>query len=196
MLRLNIPGAHNVTNALAAAAVAHGLGIDIEAICDGLQNAPAPPMRMQVLQLANGITVLNDGYNANPASMAAALRFMGQRGGRALAVLGEMRELGPTAAALHEEIGRVAAQCGVAMVVTVGDHGDDIARGARAGGVAAVHVCATPGDAADAVIAQWRAGDAVLVKGSRGPADDPIVQQRGSRMAEVVRRLQEAGSQR
>jgi UDP-N-acetylmuramoyl-tripeptide--D-alanyl-D-alanine ligase len=195
-VRLNIPGRHNVTNALAAAAVAHGLGISIDAMCEGLQTAAAPPMRMQVLQLANGVTVLNDGYNANPASMTAALRFMGQRGGRTIAVLGEMRELGPTSAALHENVGRVAAECGVAMVVTVGDHGDDIARGARAGGVAAaaLHVCAAPSDAADAVIAHWRAGDAVLVKGSRGPADDPVVQQRGSRMAEVVRRLQEAGS--
>ena len=84
----------------------------------------------------------------------------------------------------------------MALVVTVGDHGDDIARGARAEGAAAaaVQVCGTPGAAADAVIASWRAGDAVLVKGSRGPADDPIVKERGSRMAEVVRRLQEAGS--
>jgi UDP-N-acetylmuramoyl-tripeptide--D-alanyl-D-alanine ligase len=195
-VRLNIPGAHNVLNALAAAAVAHALGVSIEAIRDGLEAAPAPPMRMQVLQLANGVTVLNDGYNANPASMAAALRFMAQRGGRPLAVLGEMRELGPTSAALHEETGRIAAECGMALVFTVGDHGDDIARGAHAGGIAAraVHVCGTPAAAADAVIAHWRPGDAVLVKGSRGPADDPIVKERGSRMAEVVRRLQEAGS--
>lgn len=195
-VRLNIAGTHNVSNALAAAAVAHGLGLSIDVIRDGLEKAPTLPMRMQVLQLANGTTVLNDGYNANPASMAAALRFMGQRSGRAIAVLGEMRELGATSAALHEEIGRIAAQCGVYLLVTVGDHGDDIARGAHAGGIdtGAVRVCATPGDAADAVIAAWRTGDAVLVKGSRGPADDPIVQLRGSRMAEVVRRLQEAGS--
>jgi UDP-N-acetylmuramoyl-tripeptide--D-alanyl-D-alanine ligase len=195
-VRLHLPGLHNISNALAAAAVAHGLGLDREVIRDGLAHTAAPPMRMQVLQLANGITVLNDGYNANPASTAAALRFIRQRGAGTIAVLGEMRELGATSAALHEDIGRVAGECGVRLLVTVGDHGDDIARGARAAGIAtdAIRVCASPGEAAAVVTSAWRAGDAVLVKGSRGPADDPIVKLRGSRMAEIVRLLTEAGS--
>jgi UDP-N-acetylmuramoyl-tripeptide--D-alanyl-D-alanine ligase len=195
-VRLSIPGAHMVSNALAAAGAAHALGVAGEAIRAGLEAVTPPPMRMQVRRLANGVTIVNDAYNANPASMEAALRFITRRAGPAVAVLGEMRELGAEAAALHRQVGKVAAECGVRLLVAVGEHAEDVARGALAGGMAAadVQVCGDPATAAAAVIAAWRAGDAVLVKGSRGAADDPLVQERGARMAEVVRLLEEAGS--
>ena len=192
---LRMPGAHNVTNALAAAAVAHALGITPDTIRAGLEAAAPPAMRMQVLRLANGTIILNDGYNANPASMEAALRFITQRPERVLAVFGEMRELGGESAALHEGIGRLAAERGVQLLVAVGVEAEAIARGARAAGMPPerVYTCADPAGAAALVAARWRPGDAVLVKGSRGAADDPVVRARGSRMAEVVRLLEEAG---
>lgn len=194
-VRLRIPGAHMVHNALAAAGAAYALGLASEAIRAGLETATAPPMRMAVLGLANGVTVVNDAYNANPASMEAALRFVTGRGRPAVAVLGDMRELGAEAAAHHWQVGKVAAECGVRLLVAVGEHAKDIAQGARAGGMARadVHVCADPAAAAAEVIAAWRPGDTVLVKGSRGAADDPLVQRCGARMAEVVRLLEEAG---
>ncbi len=196
-VRLRIPGLHNVTNALAAAAVAYALGLDCGTVRAGLEAAVAPAMRMQVRRLANGITVLNDAYNANPGSMEAALRFITQRPGRVFAVLGEMRELGAQSTVLHERVGRLAAECGVQLLVAVGAEAEGIARGAREAGMAAdcIHACAEPGSAAAVVTARWQAGDAILVKGSRGSADDPIVRARGARMAEVVRLLEEAGSQ-
>jgi UDP-N-acetylmuramyl pentapeptide synthase len=81
-------------------------------------------------------------------------------------------------------------------LVVVGTEAEDLARGARDAGLGAAHVrvCADPASAAQAVIGIWRSGDVILVKGSRGAADDPIVQRRGARMAEVVRLLEEAGS--
>jgi UDP-N-acetylmuramoyl-tripeptide--D-alanyl-D-alanine ligase len=195
-VRLHIPGEHMVKNSLAAAAVAHALGVDGNAIRAGLEAVSAPPMRMQVRRLASGVTVVNDAYNANPASMEAALRFVTQQGNRAFAVLGEMRELGAQSASLHRQVGKVAAESGVHLLVAVGEHAASIADGAVAAGMASarVIVCDDPASAAAAVIAVWRPGDTVLVKGSRGATDDPLVQLRGARMAEVVRLLEEAGS--
>ncbi len=194
-VRLRVPGRHNVKNALAAAAVTHAIGIDIELIRDGLESVAAPPKRMQVVRLANGATLLNDSYNANPANVAAAIDVLARQAGRAIAVLGEMRELGPASARLHGDIGRLAAERGVAVLVAVGAHGAATAAGARRGGMAAavIHVCDDPAAAAATVTTLWRAGDVILIKGSRGPATEELVRLRGSRMAEVVRLLQEAG---
>lgn len=197
-VRLRQPGSHNVYNALAAAAVTYALGVDVEVMARGLAAAEPPKMRMQVIRLANGVTVLNDGYNANPASTEAALRAVGRQGGRALAVLSEMRELGEHAAALHRRIGAVAARSGVHALIAVGEHAEHTAQGACEGGLSAsaIHVCSDPGSAAEIVIRLWRPGDVVLLKGSRGPDDEDVVRLRGSRMAEVARRLEEAGGRR
>jgi UDP-N-acetylmuramoyl-tripeptide--D-alanyl-D-alanine ligase len=193
-VRLRLPGAHNVANALAAAAVAYALGVDPDATRAGLESATAPPKRMQVTRLANHTTLLNDSYNANPANVEAALRVLAHQPGRRVAVLGEMLELGAQSAALHRRIGFLAARHGVQLLVAVGAQAEAIAAGAREGGMAlsALHVCADPAAAAALVAAEWRAGDTVLVKGSRGLATEELVRLRGSRMAEVVRLLEEA----
>lgn len=194
--RLRMPGTHNVNNAMAAAAVAHGLGLDLETIHAGLEAAVAPRMRMQVVRLANDRTVVNDAYNANPASMAAALQAIGRHAGRSIAVLGEMRELGPAAAALHREVGRCAAQSGVRVLIAVGPLAEDTAAGAHElqRSDLDVHVCPDAKAAARLIRSFWQPGDAILVKGSRGSDSETGVRLYGARLAEVVALLEEAGS--
>jgi len=193
-VRLRLAGRHNVQNALGAAAVAHGLGIDVAAIAAGLAAAEPPKMRMQVVRLANGVTIVNDAYNANPASAEAALDALARTPGRAIAVLGEMRELGSESESLHRQVGAYAATCGVAWLLAVGPQADAIAAGARAAATdIEVTVCADAASAAALLLERWRAGDAILVKGSRGPDSEDGVRRYGARMAEVAARLEAAG---
>lgn len=177
-------GVHNVSNALAAAAVAHALGIGVDAIVAGLGKPPAAAMRMQVRKLANGVTVINDAYNANPESTAAALQAVRLLPGRSVAVLGDMWELGAESGGAHREIGARAAALGFDEVFAVGSHAPDVCAGAHDGGMepGRIHAFATPAAASSSIIATWRSGDVVLVKGSRG-----------MRMEEVVRALEDAG---
>lgn len=194
-VRLRIPGIHSVSNALAAAAVTYAIGVDLDAIARGLNEFSPPPKRIQIIRLKNGTTVLNDSYNANPASVDAALAVLARQPGRSIAVLGDMLELGPQSRSLHEAVGQSAGHHRVGLLITVGAQAGAIAEGARASEMAAdaVYACADPAEAAAVVIRHWRAGDTILVKGSRGPATDELVRLRGSRMAEVVRLLEEAG---
>jgi UDP-N-acetylmuramoyl-tripeptide--D-alanyl-D-alanine ligase len=195
LVRLSMPGAHNVSNALAAAAVTYALGVGLDTICDGLEEARLPKMRMQVERLANGVTLINDAYNANPASMAAALRAVTARPGRAIAVLGEMRELGDESNALHRDIGRLAVEVGIAVLIAVGPGSDAIIEGARAAGRSSteIHSCPDAATAATLVTSLWKEGDVILAKGSRGGDDEEAVRKYGARMAEVVARLADAG---
>lgn len=190
-VRLRAAGRHNVHNALAAAAAAHALGVGLAAIAAGLGAAAPPAMRMQVVRLANGVTVINDAYNANPGSTEAALDAVGRLPGRAIAALGEMRELGAQSAALHAAVGAHAVAAGVAWILAVGPGAEAIAAGARRAGGAA-DVCADAAAAAALIASRWRAGDTVLVKGSRGGDAEPGVRRYGARMAEVVALLEAA----
>ncbi len=192
-VHLPLTGRHNVRNACAAAAAAHALGIPLSAIAAGLAATEPPGMRMQVLRLANGVTVLNDGYNANPASTEAALDALVRLPGRPIAALGEMRELGAASEALHARVGAHAAAAGVAWLLAVGPGAAAIAAGARAAGGIAVDECRDAAAAAALIAARWQPGDTILVKGSRGADDEPGVRTYGARMAEVAARLQEAG---
>jgi UDP-N-acetylmuramoyl-tripeptide--D-alanyl-D-alanine ligase len=193
-VRLRMTGRHNVQNALAAAAAAHGLGVDLGRIAAGLAAAEPPKMRMQVIRLANGVTVVNDAYNANPASSEAALDAIARTPGRAIAVLGEMRELGAESAVLHRRVGAHAAACGVHWLLAVGPLAEEIAAGARAAGTGLeVTVCDDAAGAAAVLIARWQPGDAILIKGSRGADDEDAVRRYGARMAEVAARLEAAG---
>ena len=175
---LRLHGAHNVPNALAAAALARELGLDLAGIADGLSAAVARSRwRMEVRRRADGVTVINDAYNANPESVRAALDALRHlaRDGRAFAVLGHMAELGGTSRASHEEIGEFAAQVlgpGLAGLVTVGEEAAPILSGARR--VASWHgeALEVP-DGATALAAladRLKPGDVVLVKASRAAA--------------------------
>ena len=119
---LRLVGAHHVGNALAAAAVASELGGSPEAVAAALSSAaPASRWRMEVTDRADGVTVVNDAYNANPDSMAAALRALAALGDgrRTWAVLGPMRELGHESAAAHAEVATLAKELGIDELVTV-----------------------------------------------------------------------------
>jgi UDP-N-acetylmuramoyl-tripeptide--D-alanyl-D-alanine ligase len=171
-VRLELRGAHQVTNALMAAAVAGDLGVPVAAVAEGLARAAAAPWRMELGRTPAGVVVLNDAYNASPTSTAAALRALARLAipGRRVAVLGEMRELGAEADEQHAEVGRLAAELGIDVVVAVGDAAGAVARGAReAAATGAVEVVEV-GDAAGAraaVLERVGSGDAVLVKASR-----------------------------
>ncbi len=189
---LAFAGAHTVDNALAAAALGHAMGLSLATIAAGLAAARPAAMRMQIVRLANGATVINDAYNANPDSVVAGLRSVAASGGRRWAVLGEMRELGGHSARLHREIGAEAARLGIDFLVAVGQQAEEIVGGARSeGGAIVVRLCIDAAEAAAVVLDDLRSGDVVLVKGSRGPDDEGAVQRYGSRMAEVVALLEE-----
>jgi UDP-N-acetylmuramoyl-tripeptide--D-alanyl-D-alanine ligase len=163
---LAVHGEHQVGNSLAAAAVALELGLPLPAVAGALRRARAlSRWRMEVTERPDGVLVVNDAYNANPESMAAALRALTTmaRGRRSWAVLGEMAELGPAATDEHRRIGELTAELGVDRVVVVGPAAQPMYAAARE---RAVQV-----DDADAAIAllraQLRPEDVVLVKASR-----------------------------
>jgi len=176
-IRLLEAGAHQVPNAVAAAAMAAAAGIAWDDIVDALGRARSlSPWRMALHERADGLVVVNDAYNANPASMVAALDALaaiGARGQRrTVAVLGEMLELGAASAADHALVGEHVARRGIDVLVTVGEAAEEIAAGARR----------TPGWTGEAVPTAGRdqatdwlrhnvvAQDVVLVKASRGAA--------------------------
>ena len=164
----NFAQAHNVTNALAAIAALHGLGLPLHTLAQGARSVRFSSLRGEELALPGGVAIINDCYNANPVSMRAAidhLAAVASRHGaqRLVAVLGDMRELGPEAPAFHREIGAHAAAAGVEVLVAVGDHADDYA----AGFGAPAHEVADAEQAAATAAALLRDGDLVLVKASR-----------------------------
>jgi UDP-N-acetylmuramoyl-tripeptide--D-alanyl-D-alanine ligase len=169
---LRLHGAHNVSNALAAAAIARELGLGLADIADGLCAAVARSRwRMEVHRRGDGVTVINDAYNANPESVRAALaaaRHLAQ-GGRAFAVLGHMAELGSISRASHEDIGEFAARADLAGLIAVGQEAAPILAGARRVRSWTGEALAVPDAAAalDALANQLKPGDVVLVKASR-----------------------------
>ncbi|MDR3685705.1 MAG: UDP-N-acetylmuramoyl-tripeptide--D-alanyl-D-alanine ligase [Coriobacteriia bacterium] len=168
---LPVPGRHNVYNALAAAAVALQLGIAPELIAEKLATADMSAMRMQVINTASGLTLVNDAYNANPASMRAAVDTLAAMvaGGRRIAVLGDMAELGSLTELAHFRIGEAVARLGIDELVTVGVRAHRIAEGALAHGMSTQHVRVTEDaeSAAEALGSLAETGDIVLVKASR-----------------------------
>jgi UDP-N-acetylmuramoyl-tripeptide--D-alanyl-D-alanine ligase len=168
---LAMRGERQAVNAAMAAAVALELGAPLERVAEGLARAQTAAWRMDVIRTDEGITVVNDAYNASPTSMAAALRSFRYLAAdkRRIAVLGEMLELGGHARAEHQKVGRLAVASDVDVVIAVGAGARPIADGARLAGAGRARVIEVD-DADAAVVAVAgvaRAGDAVLVKASR-----------------------------
>jgi UDP-N-acetylmuramoyl-tripeptide--D-alanyl-D-alanine ligase len=179
-VRLQVAGRHNVANALAAAAAARAVDVSLDVACEALEGFTAPTMRMQRMTLASGAVVLNDCYNANPGSMAAALQTLAaSRATRRIAALGEMLELGASAESAHREIGRRAAAAQLDGLYLMGTHAAAVRDGATQAGLAPERVAIFPThDAlAHALRATLRAGDLLLVKGSRGAALERVIGQ-------------------
>jgi UDP-N-acetylmuramoyl-tripeptide--D-alanyl-D-alanine ligase len=173
---LGLHGEHHVGNALTAAAVALELGMDLADVVQGLTEArPVSKRRMEVTTRPDGVTVINDAYNANPESVRAALKSLATmaRGGggeprRSWAVLGVMAELGDDAIAVHDEIGRLAVRLDVNRLVVVGEQARPMHQGAHLEGSWGEESVLVPDvDAAVALLRdELRPGDVVLVKAS------------------------------
>jgi UDP-N-acetylmuramoyl-tripeptide--D-alanyl-D-alanine ligase len=180
---LPLHGRYNVGNALAAAAAAHAMGVSADGIVRGIA-AVAPADHRGSVRRVGAITVVDDSYNSNPHALDEALASAAElpraraEGGRLVAILGDMLELGPDAPRFHEECGARAAELGFGPVVGVGDlarHLVDGARGAGTDAMEAVHL----DDAAAAeewALTQVRDGDLVLIKGSRGIGLDTVAE--------------------
>jgi UDP-N-acetylmuramoyl-tripeptide--D-alanyl-D-alanine ligase len=177
---LPVPGRHHAYTAAAAAAAALHLGVALDDIAARLGGVHVTDMRMQVFVAANGVTVVNDAYNANPASMRAAvvaLADMRPKGAR-VAVLGDMAELGSLSELAHFRIGEAVARSGIDSLVTVGPRARRIAEGALAAGMAAgsVRPCETVEEATEVLDDLLTAGDIVLVKASRSMGLERVVE--------------------
>jgi UDP-N-acetylmuramoyl-tripeptide--D-alanyl-D-alanine ligase len=175
-IRLPVPGEHQAGNALAAIAVGDFFNLSAEQIKRGLESCTVPSQRMQILH-AGGMTIINDAYNANPESMRAALLFLAAKavppGGRRVAILGDMLELGPTADDHHHALGEFIKTLPIQAVLAFGPH---MRRLVEAVGHErwALHF-----DKKEELIAEVkqcvRAGDVLLLKGSRGMAMEETI---------------------
>lgn len=177
---LPIHGLYNAENCLAAAACAHALGVPLAAIAEAASQATSGAMRGAVETLANGVVLVDDTYNANPDAVERALESAAILAGqRRVAILGDMLELGPESLALHAGVGHAAARLGFDLVVGIGPQSETLVQAAEHGGAdtlwfpdadaAAAWAGAVGGTGAP------RAGDVVLVKGSRGIALEKVV---------------------
>ncbi len=168
---MKIAGVHNIYNAMGAAAAAYAGGATLESIRRGLSNAQAVSGRMEMIRLQNGAYLVNDAYNANPASVREALLTLRDMKGahRAFVLLGDMLELGDAAAEMHRKVGMLLATTGVAAVFLQGDYAGHTASGALDGGLDEAQVMFLDRD--DFVMTylkkQVRKGDWILLKGSR-----------------------------
>jgi UDP-N-acetylmuramoyl-tripeptide--D-alanyl-D-alanine ligase len=179
---LAVPGAHNVHNALAAAAAAFSLGINGEEIAQGLSGYQGIKGRLRVLRAAAGAWLLDDAYNANPASMAAALDTLAHLASakeedplRPVAVLADMLELGPESRRFHYELGQKAARSGCRLLLTYGPEARHIAQGAREAGLADSSNFQELTEMEEALKKHLRPGDIVLIKGSNAMGMERIV---------------------
>jgi UDP-N-acetylmuramoyl-tripeptide--D-alanyl-D-alanine ligase len=160
---------HNLTNALAAIAVGVALGAPLGEMADRAASIGFSRFRGERLELGEGIVLVNDCYNANPVSMRAALDHLSSlEGGRRVAVLGEMAELGEGAPGYHREVGEHARTHGVDLLVGVGESARDYAPD---------ELVATPEEAAELLAAQLEGGDLVLVKGSRSAGLEVVAEE-------------------
>ena len=166
--RLQLLGRHQVINALFALGVGEELGLRRSALRDGLANCASAKMRLQLWE-HNGVTVLDDCYNANADSVGAALQTLAELPckGRRIAVLGDMAELGPHTGPAHTEVGRRAAELGVGQLFAVGQQATLMAQGARAAGLTRVIEFPDVEPAGSALKHFVKPGDLVLLKASR-----------------------------
>jgi UDP-N-acetylmuramoyl-tripeptide--D-alanyl-D-alanine ligase len=167
---LSAVGRHNIYNALGAAAVSVYMNIDMDVIRQGLEDFKPVSMRSQLLQI-KGFRILNDAYNANPASMRSALETLAglESSGQKIAVLGDMLELGGPGEVAHRELGREVAVSGIRYLITVGSLAEHIAQGALLAGMEDARVIHSQGleEASQTILRVAKPGDDILIKGSR-----------------------------
>jgi UDP-N-acetylmuramoyl-tripeptide--D-alanyl-D-alanine ligase len=175
---LAMSGRHNLSNALAAAAVGTAFSIPPEEIAGALKTAQPPKMRGEVFDFAADFSVIDDSYNSNPRSLLNMVRTMSEGGKgrkRLIVIAGEMLELGPDEVSLHRDVGREIAGSGIHMLWGVRGLGKEIVAGANEAGLETTRFFDSSDEVAAALIKEVREGDLILVKGSRGVATDKVV---------------------
>ncbi|HEY6247349.1 MAG TPA: UDP-N-acetylmuramoyl-tripeptide--D-alanyl-D-alanine ligase [Pyrinomonadaceae bacterium] len=178
MATLPMSGRHNLSNALAAAAVGTSFDMSAGEIAAALRTATPPKMRGEILEFAAGFTVIDDSYNSNPKSLLSMVHTMAEaasRPVRLMVVAGEMLELGPDAANLHREAGIDIAKLGVDVLWGVRGLANEIVEGAVSAGLPSTAFFDSSEEAATEILNYVSEGDLILVKGSRGVATDKIV---------------------
>ena len=175
---LPMTGQHNLMNALASAAVATALKISPEQIANALQTASPPRMRGEVLNFVAGFTAVDDSYNSNPKSLISMVRTLAEARDnvkRRVVIAGEMLELGADAAEMHRSTGREIAELGIDLLWGVRGLAQEIVAGAREQGLTTTRFFGSSEEAAAAALTEVRAGDLILIKGSRSVETDKIV---------------------
>ena len=169
---LNIPGFHNVMNALAAFAVGIALGEKPEKIIEGLSRYEGMKGRFGIVRLQRNMVLVDDTYNANPTSLKAALESVGTlrtKGGRLIVGLGDMLELGDAAVQAHRNAGELVARVGAVRFFALGEHARDMEQGALAAGMSPgrVRIVQDVKEMAESILEEMKEGDVILLKGSR-----------------------------
>jgi UDP-N-acetylmuramoyl-tripeptide--D-alanyl-D-alanine ligase len=175
---MKLAGRHNISNALAAAAVGTGFNISPENIARALATVAPPPQRGEVLRFAAGFEVINDSYNSNPDALISMVETLVENGGHAkrkIVVAGEMLELGVEAAAIHHETGRKIAASGVEALFGVRGLAAEMTAGAQEAGLKETKFFTDSDQAAEEIVKEVGRGDLLLVKGSRGVRTEKIV---------------------
>ncbi len=174
-IKLPLLGYVNIYNAVAAAGACSLFRLDLSVVKEGLESFKGPAMRMQILSLGK-VKVINDAYNANPESMKMALQFLSglHTGGRKIAVLGDMLELGKWGKRMHRELGKLAAtSCQV--LVTAGKLSQELAEEATASGMKDVFICRNSEEAGKKLAEIIELGDTILIKGSRAMRMEEVI---------------------
>ena len=171
-------GRHNLYNALAGVAVARLCGAELDAIVEALAACATSKMRGEIVEFSEGFRLVDDSYNSNPTALAALVAAFNKTEGRKVVVAGEMLELGEEGPALHREAGRKIAGEGIGFLIGVRGLAQQVVAGARGAGMKASDAvfAETPEEAAEILIREVRAGDLILVKGSRGVKMEGIIE--------------------
>ena len=174
-LQLPMLGKHNIYNALAAIAVGVYLGLTINEVQQGLNDLSVTKMRLEISQMG-AYKIINDAYNASPASMQAAIETLSEiTDNRKIAVLGDMLELGDIAIEAHRNVGKSLAEKKVDIVITLGHLGKEIANAAKENGIEQVYACNSHEEAARILKNVLAESDTILFKGSRGMKMEKII---------------------
>ena len=189
-------GVHNIMNALVAAGAITALGEDPAMIPEGLKGFRNLNLRQQLIAFPEGITIINDTYNANPVSMKKALETFSllQGSSRGIIILGDMLELGSHASALHRELGNEVAKMHVRLLLIMGKFSSDVRDGALSGGMSSssIYIGENHHDLIDFLGGVLKRGDLVLVKGSRGMAMEKVIE--GLMQEDNLRTSKESGA--
>lgn len=175
---LHMSGRHNLSNALAAAAVATVFQMTAQQIAEALATAVPPKMRGEVFDFAGGFTVIDDSYNSNPRSLLSMVHTMAEDGRnrkRLFVVAGEMLELGSNEIELHRRAGQDIAAAGVDVLWGIRGLAKEIIKGAGDAGITNTRFFESSSEAAESIGGEVQEGDLILVKGSRGVATDKVV---------------------